>query len=188
MGTRANVVLNFGEQEVVLFANTTSFDAQEEVLRAIENSKGKMHNILVSLLKVKEHSFISKREESFFVDEAPYGDSEIIIDVRYDENRKLFMEAVWDSQFHFGIFSDNQNLSTFILRKTVSMKDMSKKNISYDFDIIYGRDILKEDRDEVKKIAIELITSGDGKEFHSVSGNTFRVVKLREEEMSNFLK
>lgn len=105
-----------------------------------------------------------------------------------EKNRNLFMETVLDSQFYFGLHSDNQNLSTFVLRKNVSVKDMSKEKNSFDFDIIYGRDILEEDRDEVKKISIDLITSDGDKEFHSISGSTFRVVKLTKEEMLNFLR
>jgi len=188
MGTRVNVVLNVGEQEVVLFANTTSFDVQEVVLEAIKKEDATLTSVLISLLSFKQYSPVTNKEEGFYLDETPYGDSEFVIDVRYDENNKLYMEATWNDFFYFGIHSDNQNLSTFVFRKTVCVRDAEYTKISYDFDIIYGRDILKEDKDEVRDIAIELIIFDDNREFHSVSGNTFRIVKLTEEEMSNFLR
>jgi len=188
MGTRVNVVLNVGEQEVVLFTNTTSFDVQEVVLEEITKEGATLESVLISLLSFKQYSPIADREEGFCLDVAPYGDSEFIIDVRYDESNKLYMEAIWDNYFHFGIHSNNQNLSTFVFRKTVCVRDMAEAKTSHDFDIIYGRDILEEDKDEVRSIAIDLISSDGGKEFNSVSGNTFRVVKLTEEEMSNFLR
>jgi len=188
MGTRVNVVLNVGEQEVVLFTNTTSFDVQEVVLEAIKKEGATMESVLTSLLTFKEYSSVRKKDEFFCIDETPYRNSEFLIDVRYDKDKKLYMEAIWNDFFSFGIHSVNQNLSTFVLKKTVCVRDTEYTKISYDFDIINGRDILEEDKDEVRDIAIELIIFDDNREFHSVSGNTFRIVKLTEEEMSNFLR
>lgn len=186
MGTKVNTILNVGtEQEIILFSDSTSFNTEDVVTKAIRQKEATLTSVARYLLNFKEYNEIRRQDERFYVDWNPYYDCDYTIDIRSDDNFDLYAEII--KSFYFGVHSINQNLTQFTVDKHIIRTNKSEE-IYYELEDIFGRRILDEDMQNVKDIAEELIFDNNNcKEFQSACGDTFNVVKLTKDEYLSFL-
>jgi len=93
------------------------------------------------------------------------------------------MAQTYKEKFYFGIHSENRNVTSFTL-----IKESDGDNFTdYEIKGNAGLRIVEDDYSVVEEIAINLSGFGQASEFDSVKGDPYTIVKLSEEEHSNFI-
>jgi hypothetical protein len=90
--------------------------------------------------------------------------------------------GIYTEAYYFGIYSQDENLSTFELVKETDNETFTDFTIENE-----NGHIIKEDEDIILEISIDMTLFGQNREYDSITGSTKYITKLNEEEYVSFL-